>query len=53
MRDPGDVLQGLARGAAVHCLPEPYVERVVGNRVQFATSHPVHMRGDQLGVGSR
>src|SRR5215469_17426627 len=53
MRDPGDVLQRLARGAPVHRLPEPRVERVVGNRVQLAAAHPVYVRGDQLGVGSR
>ena len=53
MRDPGDVLQRLARGAPVHRPPEPGVERVVGNGVQLAAAHPVHVRGDQLGVGSR
>src|SRR5690606_18386491 len=51
-RAAGDVLQRLPRLAARHVLPEPGVERAVGDAVQLRTPHPVHRRRQLLGVGA-
>ena len=50
---PGNVLQRLPGLAPGDLVPEPGIERGVGHHRQAAPRHPVHVRGNQLGVGPR
>ena len=46
------MLERFAGLPAGYLVPEPRVEPGVRHQMQFAAAHPVHVRGDHLGVGA-